>query len=102
MELENISAGDILIASRYGMDNFYIVERVTKTQAVCKGLTRFNLRNGRIVGSDRFAPAFARKATAEDRLQWRIRRAQDALGKVVVTKDNLDLTIGFILQTKEE
>jgi hypothetical protein len=78
-ELKGVKVGDKLAVDGFGKSlTIYIIERVTPTQAIC-GSIRFNLKNGKRVGSSGWSAAWARTATRDDLERDKRRRIIDTI-----------------------
>jgi hypothetical protein len=96
MTLNDVVVGDsIIVHGRHGAANLlFKVERITSTQVVCDGGTRFMRTSGRMIGHRGYYPVYGFKATDETiervSLELRISRAKKALRELNVDATNLD------------
>ena len=66
------------------------IVRDTATTYVCDTGVRFRKDDLKIVGADRFGPFSGRTPSSADILSARIRAAQEAIKRLVVTEENLE------------
>jgi len=66
------------------------IVRDTATTYVCDSGVRFKKAGLKIVGADRWGPFSGRIPSSADILSARIRVAQDAINRIVVTEENLE------------
>ena len=77
MKDNKIEPGDVLYTiSNYGGMRKFVIDRVTKTQAIA-GITKFKIEgsgtgNFYIIGADRWAPSWAKIATPELDLRYKM------------------------------
>jgi hypothetical protein len=101
-DLEGVKPGDkIKVRHSWGRGfDVHVVERVTKTQAVCAN-EKFNIDSGLMIGSGTFRnPRYASFATDEDFalavLDKRIREAQVSVDRIKINESNLEAAEAFI------
>lgn len=101
--LEGAKVGDtIIVQPEYssGVPVLYVIERLTATQAVCKHAS-FKLDNGLKIGSgsgwhSKRGILGTDEGIAAARVLIRARNAQESIGRIRVTAENLEAAEAFI------